>query len=65
MAATTAKKNIGSPMKVQKPMSNMNNQIQSYKVSPVMKKPAPPKPARRTPAKPKPSTTLINVQGVR
>jgi len=65
MAATTAKKNIGSPMKAQKPMSNTNNQIQNYKVSPVMKKPAPPKPARRTPAKPKPSTTLINVQGVR
>ena len=33
--------------------------------TPVIKTPAPPKPARKTPVKPKPSTTLINVQGVR
>ena len=31
----------------------------------MMKRPAPPKPARKTPVKAKPSTTLINVQGVR
>ena len=33
--------------------------------TPVIKTPAPPKPARKTPVKPKPLTTLINVQGVR
>ena len=31
--------------------------------TPLIKTPAPPKPARKTPVKPKPSTTLINVQG--
>jgi len=71
MKRTVTPKKLGSGRNKKTSLNNScsPSRVQKYAINntPLMKKPAPPKPTRRTPAasSSKPSTTLINVQGVR